>query len=226
MSRHVPRHTFPCPPPPPSVSQVTQVTQVPITLTQHDTAAAPCDTTHPMWRHRGTARPEPPPPPPPPPWLGKLQWLNNPCCIGLQNGEDYGLHRGQRVFLPLTEKCGSGATLQHVRHFHQTPMLVPHIWFHGQSIIQRGTLVTSHACHTTPQKKLDWASRAFATLPFLDFFVLASSSEHTCVARRFSRLLFFDTIICMRARACASNCESKLRSPSRCLAVTSELGLR
>ena len=41
-------------------AQVTQVTQVPITLTQHDTAAAPCDTTHPMWRHRGTARPSPP----------------------------------------------------------------------------------------------------------------------------------------------------------------------
>ena len=74
MSRHVPRHTFrwsPPPPPPPPLrvmvarpAQVTQVTQVPITLTQHDTAAAPCDTTHPMWRHRGTARPEPPPPPP------------------------------------------------------------------------------------------------------------------------------------------------------------------
>ena len=81
MSRHVPRHTFrwsPPPPPPPPLrvmvarpAQVTQVTQVPITLTQHDTAAAPCDTTHPMWRHHGTARP-PPPPPPPPPWLGKL----------------------------------------------------------------------------------------------------------------------------------------------------------
>ena len=61
---------FPMPPPPPLrvmpawPAQVTQVTQVPITLTQHDTAAAPCDTTHPMWRHRGTARPEPPPPPP------------------------------------------------------------------------------------------------------------------------------------------------------------------
>ena len=78
---------FPMPPPPPPChvnvmvarpAQVTQVTQVPITLTQHDTAAAPCDTTHPMWRHRGTARPEPPPPspspsPPPPPWLGKLR---------------------------------------------------------------------------------------------------------------------------------------------------------
>ena len=74
MSRHVPRHTFRCPPPPPPPSrvmvarpaQVTQVTQVPITLTQHDRAAAPCDTTHPMWRHRGTARPEPSPPSPPP----------------------------------------------------------------------------------------------------------------------------------------------------------------
>ena len=43
-------------------AQVTHVTQVPITLTQHDTAAALCDTTHPMWRHRGMARPEPPPP--------------------------------------------------------------------------------------------------------------------------------------------------------------------
>ena len=70
MSWHVPRHTFrwsPPPPPPLRVMvarprQVTQVTQVPITLTQHNTAAAPCDTTHPMWRHRGTARPEPPPP--------------------------------------------------------------------------------------------------------------------------------------------------------------------
>ena len=77
MSRHVPRHTFRWSPPPPlrvmvaRPAQVTQVTQVPITLTQHDTAAAPCDTTHPMWRHRGTARPEPPPPPPP--WLGKLR---------------------------------------------------------------------------------------------------------------------------------------------------------
>ena len=73
MSRHVPRHTFRWSPPlPPPLrvmvarpAQVTQVTQVPITLTQHDTAAAPCDTTHPMWRHRDTARPEPPPPPPP-----------------------------------------------------------------------------------------------------------------------------------------------------------------
>ena len=49
MSRHVPRHTFRCPPPPLRVmvarpAQVTQVTQVPITLTQHDTAAAPCFT--------------------------------------------------------------------------------------------------------------------------------------------------------------------------------------
>ena len=57
------------PPPPPlcvmvaQPAQPAQVTQVPITLTQHDIAAAPCDTTHPMWRHRGTARPEPPPPP-------------------------------------------------------------------------------------------------------------------------------------------------------------------
>ena len=59
---------FPMPPAPLCVmvarpARVTQVTQVPITLTQHDTAAAPCDTTHPMWRHRGTARPEPPTPP-------------------------------------------------------------------------------------------------------------------------------------------------------------------
>ena len=70
MSRHALRHTFRCPPPLRVMvarpAQVTQVTQVPITLTQHDTTAAPCDTTHPMWRHRGTARPEPPPPPPPP----------------------------------------------------------------------------------------------------------------------------------------------------------------
>ena len=66
----------PLPPPPPlrvMVAQPAQVTRVPITLTQHDIAAAPCDTTHPMWRHRGTARPEPPPSPPP--WLGKLQRL-------------------------------------------------------------------------------------------------------------------------------------------------------
>ena len=42
-------------------ARVTQVTQMPITLTQHDIAAAACDTTHRMWRHRGTARPEPPP---------------------------------------------------------------------------------------------------------------------------------------------------------------------
>ena len=82
MSRHVPRHTFRCPPPlppPPPLrvmvarpAQPTQVTQVPITLTQHDTAAAPCDTTHPMWRHRGTARPEPPPPPP------RRGWVSSP----------------------------------------------------------------------------------------------------------------------------------------------------
>ena len=74
MSRHVPRHSFRCPPPPPPPplrvmvarpAQVTHVTQVLITLTQHDTAAAPCDTTHPMWRHLGTARPKPPPLPPP-----------------------------------------------------------------------------------------------------------------------------------------------------------------
>ena len=72
MSRHVPRHTFQWSPPPPpchggtagTAGTCMQVTQVPITLTQHDIAAAPCDTTHPMWRHRGTARPEPPPPPP------------------------------------------------------------------------------------------------------------------------------------------------------------------
>ena len=57
----------PSPPPPchGGAAGLGDVTQVPITLTQHDTAAAPCDTTHPMWRHRGTARPEPPPPPPP-----------------------------------------------------------------------------------------------------------------------------------------------------------------
>ena len=51
-------------------AQVTQMTQVPITLTQHDTAAAPCDTTPYVaapWH--GTAGA----PPPPPPWLGKLQ---------------------------------------------------------------------------------------------------------------------------------------------------------
>ena len=76
MSQHVPRHTLGCPPPlPPAPSPLcvmvagparpAQVTQVPITLTQHDIAAAPCDMTHPMWRHRGTARPEPPPPSPP-----------------------------------------------------------------------------------------------------------------------------------------------------------------
>ena len=73
MSRHVPRHTFRWSPPPLRVmvarpAQVTQVTQVPITLTQHDTAAAPCDTTHPVaapWH--GTAGAPPPPPPPPPP---------------------------------------------------------------------------------------------------------------------------------------------------------------
>ena len=70
---------FPMVPPPPPLrvmvarpAQVTQVTQAPITLTQHDTATAPCDTTHPMWRHRGMARPEPAPPPP---WLGKLLYL-------------------------------------------------------------------------------------------------------------------------------------------------------
>ena len=82
MSQHVPRHTFRWPLPPPlrvmvaRPAQPTQVTQVPITLTQHDTTAAPCDTTHPMWRHRGTARHgrSPPPPSPPPPWLGKLLW--------------------------------------------------------------------------------------------------------------------------------------------------------
>ena len=69
---------FPMVPPPPpchggTPTQPAQVTQVPITLTQHDIAAAPCDTIHPMWRHRGTARPEPPPPPP---WLGKLQTIS------------------------------------------------------------------------------------------------------------------------------------------------------
>ena len=77
MSRHVPRHTFQWSPPPPlrvMVAQPAQVTQVPITLTQHNIAAAPCDTTHPMWRHRGTARLEPPPPPPPPRrgWVSSL----------------------------------------------------------------------------------------------------------------------------------------------------------
>ena len=71
MSRHVTRHTFrwyapspPCHPPfRVMVARPAEVTQVQITLTQHDTAGAPCDTTHPMWRHRGTAEPEPPPPP-------------------------------------------------------------------------------------------------------------------------------------------------------------------
>ena len=62
---HVTARAAPPPPPPPRVmvARPAQVTQVPITLTPHDTAAAPCDTTHPMWRHRGTARPKPPPPP-------------------------------------------------------------------------------------------------------------------------------------------------------------------
>ena len=76
MSRHVPRHTFRwSPPPPPPLRVMTQVTQVPITLTQHNAAAAPCDTTHPMWQHRGTARPESPPPP----WLGKLHNSTSQC---------------------------------------------------------------------------------------------------------------------------------------------------
>ena len=57
-------------------AQVTQVTQVPITLLheplQHDTATALCDTTHPMWRHCGTAQPKPPPPPPLRDWVSSL----------------------------------------------------------------------------------------------------------------------------------------------------------
>ena len=71
MSRHVPRHTFrwlpPLPPPlRVMVARPAQVTQVPITLTQHDTAAAPCDTTHTLCG--GTvARHGPSAPPPPPP---------------------------------------------------------------------------------------------------------------------------------------------------------------
>ena len=77
MSRHVSRHTFRCPPPPPSPppppplrvmvarpAQVTQVTQVPNPLLHEPLHGIPCDTTHPMWRHRGTAQPKPPPPPP------------------------------------------------------------------------------------------------------------------------------------------------------------------
>ena len=88
---------FPMAPPPPlpptplrvmvaRPAQPTQVTQVPITLTQHDTAAAPCDTTHPMWRHRGVARHGRSPPPlhsPPPPWLGKLLWGPLQVWLGL-----------------------------------------------------------------------------------------------------------------------------------------------
>ena len=72
MSQPVPRQTFRWSPPPPLPpplrvivawpAQVTQVTQVPITLTQHDTTAPLSDMTHPMWPHRGRARPEPPPP--------------------------------------------------------------------------------------------------------------------------------------------------------------------
>ena len=71
MSRHVPRHTFRCPPPPLPCHGGTAGTgdtgdTSANNTTQHNTAAAaPCDTTHPMWRHRGTARPKPPPPPPP-----------------------------------------------------------------------------------------------------------------------------------------------------------------
>ena len=77
---------FPMPPPPPlrvmvaRPAQATQVTQVPITLTQHDTAAAPCDMTHPMWRHRGTARPEPPPPPPRRGWVSS-DWRRMYCDL-------------------------------------------------------------------------------------------------------------------------------------------------
>ena len=65
---------FPMPPPPPPPlrvmvarpAQVTQVTQVPNPLLHEPLHGIPCDTTHPMWRHRGTAQPKPPPPPPPP----------------------------------------------------------------------------------------------------------------------------------------------------------------
>ena len=59
---------FLMPPPPLRVmvarpAQVTQVTQVPNPLLHEPLHGIPCDTTHPMWRHRGTAQPKPPPPP-------------------------------------------------------------------------------------------------------------------------------------------------------------------
>ena len=81
-TRTIAWHTVPSPPPPPppchggtrDIGDTREVhkhnkAQARLHETQnefmqHDTAAAPCDTTHPMWRHRGTAQPKPPPPPP------------------------------------------------------------------------------------------------------------------------------------------------------------------
>ena len=65
MSRHVPRHTFRCPPPPlprplrvmvARPAQVTQVTQVPITLLHEILHGVPCHRPPPpsmSWWHKG-----------------------------------------------------------------------------------------------------------------------------------------------------------------------------
>ena len=88
MARHVPRHTFRCPPPPPpppppchggtaGTGDTGATGADPPHTTRHSGSGSGSDTTHPMWRHRGTARPEPPPPPP---WLGKLLCRESFCC--------------------------------------------------------------------------------------------------------------------------------------------------
>ena len=61
MSRHVPRHTFQCPPPPPlhvmvaRPAQATQVTQLPITLVHEPLHCVPCHPPPPpmSWWHKG-----------------------------------------------------------------------------------------------------------------------------------------------------------------------------
>ena len=142
MSRHVPRHTFRCPPPPRVMvarpARPAQVTQVPITLTQHDIAAAPCDMTHPMWRHRGTARPEPPPP-----WLGKLHGIGVDSTMHKKAGATAPHEAHPPVSTNPRPRIPSSAAIQLA---HVQPLVQPHL-----PRIPEAVRCLSHKCHSMGQ---------------------------------------------------------------------------